>query len=52
MRDYFSEDIKEKVISATPVIDEYKRFEEFTKIFIKRKPLDSSMGMNFYALNY
>ncbi len=31
MRDYFSEDIKEKVISATPVIDEYKRFEEFTQ---------------------
>jgi hypothetical protein len=43
------------LIKAT-VLDFFKVNNEnlfsFTKIFIKRKPLDSSMGMNFYALNY
>ncbi len=26
LKEYFSDDIKEKVISSTPIIDEYKRF--------------------------
>lgn len=30
LKEYFSDDIKEKVISSTPIIDEYKRFEEIS----------------------
>jgi len=31
---------------------EYFKEKEFTNSLVKRKPLDSSMGMNFYSLNY
>lgn len=43
----FRKFLEERSIVSNPLLN-----KEFTKILIKRKPLDSSMGMNFYALNY
>jgi hypothetical protein len=46
MKQHFSEDIKEKVISSTPIIDEYKRFEEIS-LWIK----ENNFSGEWFALD-